>query len=428
MNNLFTLVDNYNTDIEKLCVESLLRHNPDAKIFTKESIRQLPGGSEFVDEFGHLWITHFSDVFRVWYLYNFGGFWIDADTLHLRPVEFPYDVIDNRVSFIYEDLNCEKVSQFLIYAPNPKDPFLGAMLERQRKLVQDKGAGGLAYLDLGAWSIDHIKHNTGMLPFFAPHWEYSYIAWYNKYWFTQQNHWEKFQHNRGLFNPNAYCYHLTHAVLDFAKDDSKEKLLSLSTFLSFLATRATTNGFVGTRHRAILDRLPDIHANYRYVEIGVYEGATSSVIGQQRCNAEIHCVDPWKNVSSEDYKKTTDYLAFASDNQHEQHYQTCISRSWFLESQKRLFIHRMQSENAAQQFDDNSVDLVFLDGDHSYSGVKNDINFWWHKVKKGGVLGGHDYSYPNIPFGVKQAVDEFVTSNGLLLELDHDYCWFVRKQ
>ncbi len=428
MNNLFTLADNYDLPIQKICIESIKRHNPNVKIFTKESIANLPGGTELLDEFGYLWTTHFSDIFRVWYLYNFGGFWIDADCIHLRPIEFPYEVINDRVSFMFEDGECDKLTQCLIYCPNPKDKFLEAILERQKQLLKDKGAGGISYLDLGSWSIEHIRHTTGIQPFIAPHWEYSYIPWHKKYWFTQQRHWENFQHDRGMYNPNAYCYHLTNAVIDFAKNDTREHLLSLSTFLSFLIIRAITNGFEGTRHKAILDRLPNIHQNYKYVEVGVYEGATSTIIGQQRNYAEVHCVDPWANVSSQEYKNTNDYLAHSSNEQHESHYQTFMARSWFLTSQKRLHVHRMKSEEACTNFENESVDLVYLDGDHSYEGVMKDIQCWWTKVTKGGYLGGHDYDYPSLPFGVKRAVDEFVKEKNLKLELDGDYCWFVRKE
>lgn len=49
------------------------------------------------------------------------------------------------------------------------------------------------------------------------------------------------------------------------------------------------------------------------------------------------------------------------------------------------------SENAARQFDDESVDFVFVDGDHSYSATFDDISWWWPKVRRGGMIGGHDF-------------------------------------
>lgn len=62
---------------------------------------------------------------------------------------------------------------------------------------------------------------------------------------------------------------------------------------------------------------------------------------------------------------------------------------------------------------DNSIDLVFLDGDYSYNAVSNDLPFWFNKLKKGGYLLGDDYSiHPE----TTKAVDEFVQNNNLKLE------------
>lgn len=58
----------------------------------------------------------------------------------------------------------------------------------------------------------------------------------------------------------------------------------------------------------------------------------------------------------------------------------------------------------ASQFEDNSVDFVFIDADHNYESVKKDILSWLPKMKKGGIMSGHDYF--NNTCGVKQAVDE----------------------
>ena len=58
-------------------------------------------------------------------------------------------------------------------------------------------------------------------------------------------------------------------------------------------------------------------------------------------------------------------------------------------------------------FEDNSLDFVFIDASHEYEDVKNDILAWLPKVKRGGILAGHDY-YVNQDWfsGVKKAVNE----------------------
>jgi hypothetical protein len=360
-------------------------------------------------------------------LVKFGGTWIDADCVHLRPFEFPYELNDSGVSFIYDDANANKVNQCIIHCPEPNNKFLKLLFNRIQKLCIDKLPSELAYLDLGQWSIDHIRYNEGIQPTIIPHWEYSYVPWYNKQQFIEQAHWSDFQFNRNKYSPNSYCYHLTNTVIDYAKNDTKEQLLKLNTFLSFLLRRALTNGWEDNRHYAILKRMPEYFGHYQYAEIGVYKGHTLSVIGQQRNNAILHAIDPWKNISSDDYKTTVDYIAFESDSKQQENFEQCMANCWFLESQQRLKVNRKSSELASKDYEDNSLDMVFIDADHSYSGVKNDINLWFSKVKPGGYIGGHDYDYPGLDFGVKKAVDEFVLKHSLKLELDCDYTWFIKK-
>lgn len=61
-------------------------------------------------------------------------------------------------------------------------------------------------------------------------------------------------------------------------------------------------------------------------------------------------------------------------------------------------------------FPDEFFDFIYIDGSHDYEPVNSDIRSWWSKIKKGGVLGGHDYK--NSPY-VEQAVKEFVAEKGL---------------
>jgi len=64
----------------------------------------------------------------------------------------------------------------------------------------------------------------------------------------------------------------------------------------------------------------------------------------------------------------------------------------------------------------NNIDLVYIDADHSYESVKADISTWLPKVRKGGIICGHDYTrqWP----GVIQAVDETFDKKDLHFELD----------
>lgn len=64
------------------------------------------------------------------------------------------------------------------------------------------------------------------------------------------------------------------------------------------------------------------------------------------------------------------------------------------------------SANAANQIPDNSLDGVYLDGDHTHEGNKADLLAYFPKVKSGGFIAGHDY-LNIIDYGVNKAVNEF---------------------
>ena len=83
-------------------------------------------------------------------------------------------------------------------------------------------------------------------------------------------------------------------------------------------------------------------------------------------------------------------------------------------------VFRMPSVEAAKKFEDESLDVVFIDLTHTYESVKEDIGLWLPKVKRGGILSGHDYedSWP----GVVKAVDEMLPTRTIM-----ENCWIFRK-
>ena len=77
-------------------------------------------------------------------------------------------------------------------------------------------------------------------------------------------------------------------------------------------------------------------------------------------------------------------------------------------------LYRQLSYEAAENFPDEYFDLIYIDGDHSYEGVKKDLEAWWPKVKPGKFFTGDDYSEQHakidgvdMEFEVIRAVDEF---------------------
>lgn len=82
-----------------------------------------------------------------------------------------------------------------------------------------------------------------------------------------------------------------------------------------------------------------------------------------------------------------------------------------------------KSYEVADQFEDESIDFIFIDGDHSYLGVKKDLKSWYPKIKVGGIIAGHDYIEPSC--GVKMAVDEFFLFTGISINKSS---WIYKRE
>lgn len=63
-------------------------------------------------------------------------------------------------------------------------------------------------------------------------------------------------------------------------------------------------------------------------------------------------------------------------------------------------------------------DWVYIDADHSYASVLEDLQHWYPQVKKGGFLCGDDYGWSHpLTAGPQPAVDEFVALHDLKVEV-----------
>lgn len=69
------------------------------------------------------------------------------------------------------------------------------------------------------------------------------------------------------------------------------------------------------------------------------------------------------------------------------------------------------SSEIVNDFENESLDFVYIDGNHRYGPVNRDIHVWYPKVKTGGFFGGHDYVETK-HCGVIKAVDNFFANIG----------------
>lgn len=151
----------------------------------------------------------------------------------------------------------------------------------------------------------------------------------------------------------------------------------------------------------------DIKDGATFVEIGAFCGKSLAYFIVEALNKnkdlKIFSVDSWKGMEYDDresghlndYVKKLDCTLF-------EHFMNN------LEPVKDSFTPiQAWSHEAASEFEDKSIDYIFLDADHTYEGVKKDLEAWYPKLKTGGIFSGHDY-YPHPPDdGVFRAVNEF---------------------
>ena len=182
--------------------------------------------------------------------------------------------------------------------------------------------------------------------------------------------------------------------------------------------------FAEIRANEVLERLPVEGPNMlKGAEIGVFVGDMSKYL-LARPDITLMMVDSWNSEHTEDYVKSGDFHSDLTQEEQDRYYE--MARNAVRFAGDRAALVKSDSVNAAELVDDGSLDFVFIDADHSYEGCKKDLNAWFPKIKSGGLFSGHDYNNTEFPdFGVKQAVDEFVASKGLVLALGDNFTWFV---
>jgi hypothetical protein len=145
-------------------------------------------------------------------------------------------------------------------------------------------------------------------------------------------------------------------------------------------------------------------------EIGVWKGHFSAEILRVVEPRKLHLIDPW--AYQEEYGRAlfggglAGSQAFMDDV-----YDHVIARFRNEIESGTVEVHREFSAEAAAQFPDGYFDFVYVDGNHVYEYVRQDLISYLPKLKIGGLLAGDDYhDHGWFEGGVKRAVDEFVST------------------
>ena len=140
-----------------------------------------------------------------------------------------------------------------------------------------------------------------------------------------------------------------------------------------------------------------------FVEVGSYKGRSASFMAVEIINSgkkiRFDCVDTWQG-SEGNQKLEPEHVAGVM-------YDVFLNNTSPVKDS--LIAFRCSSVEGAKLYADNSLDFVFIDADHKYQHVVDDLKAWWPKVKPGGVFAGDDFHGA----GVKKAVEEMFGIGGV---------------
>ena len=140
---------------------------------------------------------------------------------------------------------------------------------------------------------------------------------------------------------------------------------------------------------------------YQYgAEVGVENGRYSKQICEQNPNVRLLSVDAW--LGYPEYTRRVAPEKFASQQ---------------MTARRRLAPYNVEiinalSMDAVRDIKQESLDFVYIDGNHSFDYVMQDIIEWSKRVRRGGIVSGHDY-YRFKNAGVVDAVNVYVYAHGI---------------
>lgn len=138
-------------------------------------------------------------------------------------------------------------------------------------------------------------------------------------------------------------------------------------------------------------------------EIGVEKGEFS--IHFCRAGLQLYAIDPWRQYKGFSHSRGQDRLDFQYDQ-----------TKRLLAPYPSAKIIRKTSMEAVEDFADGSLDFVYIDANHEFRYIAEDLVEWTKKVKKGGIVSGHDYFYTkaeNSVWHVAPVLNAYVQAFGI---------------
>lgn len=146
-----------------------------------------------------------------------------------------------------------------------------------------------------------------------------------------------------------------------------------------------------------IDKLKELNMNNMTgIEIGCYSGQSAEFFINSGLFNTFYCIDSWTN--GWDKNDRTFKSAQAAEK---------VFDNRFKDNEKIIKI-KNYSWNVANKFQDESIDFIYIDGNHTYEGFKKDLKLYYPKIKTGCIFSGHDYKSF---WGVYKVLNEFLKTD-----------------
>lgn len=148
-------------------------------------------------------------------------------------------------------------------------------------------------------------------------------------------------------------------------------------------------------------------------EVGVFEGSFSNIIINTVNPEKFYMVDLFQGNMVSGDKNGNNMKEISLDESYKN-----LKEKYY--NNNKVTIFKGTSEQFYKSIPEGHLDFIYIDGDHSYEGVRLDLQYARSRVKKNGIISGHDYTFM-FP-GVVSAVKEFLKQYSLSVSFTNDGC------
>lgn len=409
INTLRCYIENDKYDILIMCDESYLPNVKDFPVnhiaVTKPNLNSVSASLRKVEIFDFHGINNYDKIL-----------YLDCDTVICGSLDPIFDIISNP-DLLYVSNESKDIEDFIKYPyfqrkDKQYDELVLEIFKQKGIFPFNAGQFGFCVSNIMKYHFNNLKRECGSYNVNEHFYEQSFM---NEYFCTRfivsydLNKHCYFNADISIFNTNLLIVnHFIGYVQSYTK-----KLSLMQDFHYQYISNIAKNLIVNLDTRDDMSSIIKLEQDARILEIGCLRGDFTQNLFDMFKPAKLYMVDPWINedVVSGDKNGNNMVLYNGEDNYH------FISER-FRNNPNIQVIRKFSFDITYNDIPANSLSMIYVDGDHSYEGVKIDLMLCLKLLKKNGIICGHDYAVNkaktngNFNFGVKQAVDEFCKEQG----------------